>query len=138
MGLLWRQSGHHRTMSDALARGEFRRYSKGPRRLGTGDFHEVATMIHSNVGMHEMALVCGLLSQMAKDFAEGTDEDEGAKADRANMSASFIETARYIVAMLAGHLGGQDQALAVIQQVMEAFGEGSLSCESELDEECEG
>ena len=78
-------------------------------------------MIQSNVDMHEMALTCGWLAQMAKDFSQGTDENEGAKEDRAKMSASFIETARYIVAMLAGHLGGVNEAMAFIQQVMNEY-----------------
>jgi len=38
MGLLWRQSGPHRTATfDALARGDTIRLA--PRRLGTGDFY---------------------------------------------------------------------------------------------------
>jgi len=96
-------------------------------------------MIQSNVTMQEMALTCGWLAQMTKDFSEGTDESEGAKEDRAKMSASFIETARYIVAMLAGHVGGNDQALAMIQQTMVAYAAGmSEEGEPYTDEEDEG
>ena len=94
-------------------------------------------MIQSNVSMQEMSLVCGWLAQMAKDFSEGTDESEGAKEDRARMRASFIETARYIVAMFAGHVGGNDQALVLIQQVMAAYGDSQIEYGYDEDDEDE-
>lgn len=92
--------------------------------------------IKMSISGEEMALATGLLAQIASDFANSGDENDEAKAERAKMTESFQQSASYLLSMLAGSIGGKDQALALIQEVMVAFGDGQ-SEENDSDEDDE-
>ena len=78
-------------------------------------------MIQTNVSMEEMALACGFLAQMAKDFSESTAENEDEKNAMKEIPEAFLAASHHIVVILGSRLGGQKGALALIQKVMAEY-----------------